>query len=119
MAFKKKPRFGSNCCCCFFQEVLNASIFMICNSKMLKKGCGQQKKIRSLLGHTLNPSNSQRSEFLKTLKVKTHFKQLHFSYYIPLPTKKKGKKNRPKKKKKNPNNSNSFRDLEKQAGFAT
>lgn len=118
MALKKKPRFGSNCCCCFFQEVLNASIFMICNSKMLKKGCGQQKKIRSLLGHTLNPSNSQRSEFLKTLKVKTHFKQLHFSYYIPLPTKKKGKKNRPKKKK-NPNNSNSFRDLEKQAGFAT
>ena len=31
------------------------------------------------------------SEYLKPLKVKTNFKELQFSYYIPLPTKK-GKK---------------------------
>ena len=48
----KKPRFGSNSVI-FFQEAPKASNSMICNSEMLKKWCGQHKKIRSLSGHML------------------------------------------------------------------
>lgn len=68
--------------------------------KCWRKGVANIKSKVTIRSHVKrNSSNSQRFEFLKAPNVKTNFKQLWFSYYIPLPIKKQGKKKKKKKKK--------------------